>query len=100
MIKFPEDMSVREIDAATAVLKDMREARLKVEKEELIAKMTAEARKRGFDIKDIIGVSRAKTMKTRTVAPKWMAPDKTKTWSGRGRKPLGFDAKTWERIGA
>jgi DNA-binding protein H-NS len=66
------------------------------DKKKALAELVATARKNGFELSELVPVSKVRSKKTvskagrknRKVPPKYRNPaDSTQTWTGRGRKP-------------
>ena len=48
----------------------------------------------GFDVSDIVGSTKGRSLKGRKVAPKYRNPKKPdETWTGRGRQPKWLSAE-------
>lgn len=55
---------------------------------------------RGFKLSDVMTSAPATRKPSKSAVPKWKNPANGQTWAGRGRKPNGFSADTWQRIAA
>ena len=55
---------------------------------------------RGFKFADVMTSAPTPRKTSKSAAPKWKNPANGQTWAGRGRKPNGFSADTWQRVAA
>lgn len=79
---------------STAELKDLLEAipkelkrRHKAEKSSILEKLKAQAKEAGYSLEELLGEVAAEPEQKKTVAVKYRHPDKSLTWTGRGRTP-------------
>ncbi|MBD3785365.1 MAG: H-NS histone family protein [Sphingomonadales bacterium] len=90
-----------DMDLDTLSLSELRALRTKVDraivtyedrkKKEALSELDEIARKMGYSLAELTGVSSAKSRKA--VAPKYANPaDASQTWTGRGRKPKWVEA--------
>lgn len=93
-----DSMSLKELkDLQVSVAKTIANYEDKKRREALAA-LEAVARENGFSLGELVGggfptVSKGKNFARAPIAPKYSNPhNKADTWSGRGRKPLWFEA--------
>ena len=86
-----DDLSMNELKSLRAKVDRAIASFEERKKQEALAELEETAKKMGFTLAELTGVSVGKTRKP--VAPKYANPaDTSQTWTGRGRKPQWVQA--------
>lgn len=89
-----QKLSYRELVDLSETISHAITARKQAEKTHIKKQVKALIEGAGFDVDEIVGSAKTKSLKGRKVAPKYRNPkNPEETWSGRGRQPKWLAAE-------